>query len=110
VEAYAELVSEEVGAVANRIKRRLLMQAIGVFAVVLAVFFAAFAVMLWAAVPADSMRAPWVLIAVPALPALLAAGCYLGAKKPLEDTHGMKAIREQFAADAAMLRSVSAQT
>jgi hypothetical protein len=110
VEAYAELVTEEVGAVATRIKRRLLMQAISVFAIVFAVLLAAIALMLWAVAPVDGMRAPWMLIVVPAVPAVLAIGCYFGARKPADDTHGMKAIREQFAADAAMLRSVSAQT
>ncbi|MFL6665104.1 MAG: hypothetical protein ACJ8G7_23275 [Rhizobacter sp.] len=110
VEAYAELVAEEAGAVANRIKRRLLMQAISVFAVIFAVFLAAIALMLWAVVPTESMRAPWMLIVVPGVPAILAIGCYFGAKKPAEDSRGMKAIREQMAADAEMLRSVGAQT
>jgi len=108
VEAYAELVTEEMGAAAARMKRRMVLQAGGFAGIVLGVLFGAVALMLWAAVP--ELRAPWVLVAVPAVPLLAGIGCLVGAKKPDEETHGMKAIREQFAADAAMLRSVSAQS
>jgi hypothetical protein len=108
VEAYAQLFTEEAGAVAARIKRRMLMQVVSLAGLVLGAFFALVALMLWAAVP--ELRAPWVLVAVPGV--LLAAGvvCHVMARKPEEDSHGMKAIREQLAADAAMLRSVSAQS
>jgi fatty acid desaturase len=108
VEAYADLVSEEVGAATMRLKRRLLLQALSVFGIALAVVLAGVAVMLWAVVPTQNMQAPWVLVLVPAAPALLAGWCHFFAKVPEDDSHGMKAIREQLAADAAMLRSVSA--
>jgi Kef-type K+ transport system membrane component KefB len=108
VEAYAQLVTEEAGAMAAQIKHRVLMQVVSLAGLLLGAFFALFALMLWAAVP--ELRAPWVLVAVPAV--LLAGGivCWLMAKTPEEESHGMKAIREQLAADAAMLRSVSAQS
>ena len=108
VEAYAELVSEEVGAVAARMKRRMLLQAVSLVGIGLGLFFGVIALMLWAAVP--ELRAPWVLIAVPVVPLLVGIGCRFGANKPPEETHGMKVIREQMAADAAMLRSVGAQS
>lgn len=107
-EAYAQLVSEEVSAVAAQMKRRVLMQVVSLAGLVLGVFFALVALMLWAAVP--ELRAPWVLVAVPGV--LLAAGivCYLLAKQPAEESRGMKALREQLAADAEMLRSVGARS
>jgi uncharacterized membrane protein YqjE len=108
VEAYAELVTEEVGAVAARMKRRLVMQVVSLAGIVLAVFFGLIALMLWAAVP--ELRAPWVLVAVPVVLLVVGIACHVGAKKPAEETHGMKVIREQLAADAAMLRSVGART
>jgi uncharacterized membrane protein YqjE len=108
VEAYAELVTEEVGAAAARMKRRVMMQVVSVAGFVLGAFFALLALMLWAAVP--ELRAPWVLVAVPAVLLVGGIACRLLAKTPEEETSGMKAIREQFAADAAMLRSVSAQS
>jgi uncharacterized membrane protein YqjE len=108
VEAYAELVTEEVGAAAARMKRRVMMQVVSLAGLVLGAFFALLAVMLWAAVP--ELRAPWVLVAVPAVLLVAGIACRLLAKAPQEETSGMKAIREQFAADAAMLRSVSAQS
>ncbi|HEV7913516.1 MAG TPA: hypothetical protein VGP22_07095 [Albitalea sp.] len=108
VEAYAEMVSEEVGAVATRMKRRMLLHALSLFGIAVAVVLAGVAVMLWAAVPTENMRAPWVLLLAPAAPALLAAWCHVSAKAGKDEVHGMKAIREQLAADAAMLRSVGA--
>jgi uncharacterized membrane protein YqjE len=109
VEAYAELVTEEVGAVAARMKRRLLMQIVSVAGILLAVFFGLIALMLWAAVP--QLRAPWVLVAVPVVLLVVGIVCRMLASKPvIDETHGMQAIREQFAADAAMLRSVGAQS
>jgi uncharacterized membrane protein YqjE len=90
-------------------KRRLLMQVLSLAGIVLAVFFGLIALMLWAAVP--QLRAPWVLVAVPGVLLVVGIVCRLLASQPvIEETHGMKAIRDQFAADAAMLRSVGAQS
>jgi len=108
VEAYAELVTEELGAAATRMKRRVVMQVASLAGIVLGVFFGLIALMLWAAVP--ELRAPWVLIAVPGVLLVGGIAARLLASKPEEESSGMQAIREQFAADAAMLRSVSAQS
>jgi hypothetical protein len=107
VEAYAQLASEEAGAVAKRIKRKLLLHALSVFAIFVALVLASVGVMLWAALPAENMRAPWALLAVPAIPLLFAVWAHFSARSTKDEERGLKAIREQFAADAAMLRSVT---
>jgi hypothetical protein len=108
VEAYAELVTEEAGAVAQSVKRRMLLHAASLVGVVLGVLFGAVALMIWAAAPDDTMRAPWVLWAVPGVPLIAGIACHFMARKPAEESRGMKVIREQLAADAEMLRSVGA--
>jgi len=107
VEAYSELVAAEIGAVTAQWKRRALLQGLSAAMGILGLLFAGVALMLWAAIPAGTMSHPWALWAVPAIPLVMAAWAQLAARAPLE-VHGARRIREQLAADAAMLRSVSA--
>jgi hypothetical protein len=95
VEAYSELIAEEVGAVTTHWKKRAALHAVSLACTVVTVVLAGVAVMLWAVVPA------------PGIPFVLAVWAHFAAKAP-ETEHGFKAIREQLAADAAMLRSVTA--
>jgi hypothetical protein len=107
VEGYAELVAEEVGAATERLKRRVLLHAVSVVAILVAVLLASMALLLWAAIPLENMRAPWVLLAAPTAPALLAAWAHFAAQARSPNSDGLSAIREQLAADAAMLKSVT---
>ena len=106
VEAYSDLVSEEVAAAAGKWKRQALSYAlIGVLALVTLVL-AGVSLMLWAVTPPDSIHAPWALIIVPLVPALGAVGCWFSGRSGSK-SNGFAAIKAQLAADAAMLRSVS---
>jgi uncharacterized membrane protein YqjE len=106
VEAYSDLVSEEVAHAAGRWKRQALSFAlIGVLALVTLVL-AGVSLMLWAVTPPDNVHAPWALIIAPLLPALGAVGCWFSAKAGAKG-EGFAGIKAQLAADAAMLRSVS---
>lgn len=107
VEAYSDLVAQEVDALADGWKRRALLTVVAGVSVALALVFAGIAIMLWAVVPVDSMHSPWVLVSVPAVPLLITLGCWFGLKRTVT-TKGFKTVREQFAADVAMLREVSA--
>ena len=107
VEAYAELVTEAMGTATLRLKRRVALHALSLFGIAVAVVLAGVALMLWAVLPIENMRAPWALVVAPALPALLAVWSHFAAKVPADESHGLKVITEQFAADAAMLRGVS---
>lgn len=106
LEAYAELVGDEVGAAAVHLKRRVMLQILGVICAALAIVFAGMALMLWGALPTEGMRAPWLLILVPALPAVAALASFTAAKAgPPEGAFAN--VRRQFAADAAMLREAN---
>ncbi|HEX6703557.1 MAG TPA: phage holin family protein [Albitalea sp.] len=107
VEAYAELMSEEAGAVAKRLKRKVVLHAVSGFFGFLAVILACVGLMLWAALPIEDMRAPWALLLIPAIAVLGAVAAHIAAKSRAEEGRGMQAVREQMAADAAMLRSVT---
>jgi hypothetical protein len=107
VEAYSEMVAEEVGAVASQWKRRMALHALSLACIIIAAVLVGVSLMLWAVVPTENMNAPWALIATPAIPIVLALWSHMAASAPTAD-HGFKAIREQLAADVAMLRSVSA--
>jgi hypothetical protein len=107
VEAYAELMSEEAGAVAQRFKRRMVLHALSGLCAFLAVIMACVGLMLWAALPIEDMRAPWALLLVPGIAAVAALLAHFAAKAGADEGRGFNKIREQMAADAAMLRSVT---
>ena len=102
-EAYAELVTVEVGAASAGWTRRVVLSAAGLCGLGVAGVLAGVACMLWAALPAPGMQASWALIVVPLLPLAGALGC-LG----LARAHGrgatFDALRRQVQADLAMLR------
>jgi hypothetical protein len=108
VEAYSELVAEEVGAVTTQWKRRAVLHAASLGCMVIAVMLIGMGLMLWAAVPIEGMNHPWALVIIPAVPLIAGIWAHFAAKAPVAE-HGFKTIREQLAADAAMLRSVTAQ-
>ncbi len=106
VEAYTELVGEEMAGAVTQWKRQALSAVVIVVCALLAALFAGVSLMLWATTPPEGIHAPWALIIVPLLPALLAAGAWLTARAGHKG-NGFAAIKAQLAADAAMLRSVS---
>jgi uncharacterized membrane protein YqjE len=107
VEAYSELVGEEMGNAITQWKRTVVAAALlGVLGLV-TLALAGVAVMLWAVTPPENLHAPWALVIVPLAPALVAAGFWFSAKAAGDKNQGFAAIKAQIAADAAMLRSVS---
>ena len=105
VEAYADLVTEELGHVSNAFKRRTLLQAVALCSVVVAAVLAGVALMLWAVVPRAEMPAPWALVAAPLLPVAMAIGCLAAARR--KSTESFDNLRKQVKADIGMLREVS---
>jgi uncharacterized membrane protein YqjE len=61
--------------------------------------------MVWATVPENAIRWPWMLVAVPLVPGLAALVCLRKLQPPLEEKPFAK-VRRQIAADLQMLREV----
>ena len=105
-ESYADLVGEELGKTTAVWKRRVLLNATALCLVGVAAVLGGVALMLWAALPAISIHAPWALVAAPALPALAALWCGYEGQRETDDV--FKELKEQIATDLLMLRQVSA--
>ncbi len=109
VEAYAELVGDEVGKASTAwIKRLALYGAAGVFGA-LGIVFVGVALMLWGSVPASGMLAPWLLVVVPLVPLVLAGVCIAMATTKSGPSAFQK-IKTQFSADLSLLREVGASS
>ena len=104
-EAYAELVAEELGKTGALWKRRVLLGAMAVILVAVAVMLSGVALMLWAVTPDAKILAPWALFVAPAVPALAAVCCMFAAPRDTGEVFGD--LKQQAAADLAMLREVS---
>jgi hypothetical protein len=106
--AYAALASLEARAVGLAWRRRVVALAACAALGLLALAFTGLAVMLVAAVPWHTMPAPWVLVG---LPAALWVACgllwWLGATQP--SVQAFAHLRQQWAADAQLMRDVASQ-
>ena len=103
VEAYAELVSEEVKKAGSAWALRIGLYAAALCLAVMGLIFTGVAIMLWGAQPTADYTAGWVLIVVPLVTFALAAICIVVAmSKPIESA--LDNVAKQLDADMAMLR------
>jgi len=104
VSAYTDLLAEELTSTAGLLKRRMALQLVALAAAAVGAVLAGVAVLLWGALPAESIRAPWLLILTPLLPWAIAlwASALSGA---VASGDLLVTFRRQLADDAAMLRS-----
>jgi hypothetical protein len=107
-QAYVALLSEQVGEVADSLKKRAVLAVAGLVALLVGLVLAGVAFMLWGATPDGSMRAPWALFVGPLLPLGAGIGCLLAAKG-MEMTSPLEKVREQINADIGMLHEASTQ-
>ena len=106
-QAYAELVAAGLPRAAAAFKRQALLTALTAAGLLAATLLAGVALMLWAALPALAMPAPWLLVVVPLLPALAGIACGMAARAPAEPKL-LGELERQVSADLAMLRDVAA--
>ena len=107
VEAYADMVGDEVKKTGAAWSMRLGLYAAALCLVGVGLVLTGVALMLWAALPPSGFQAPWVLVVVPLVTFVLAGACVLIARrKPAES--GFDNVKKQLSADMAMLREVSA--
>lgn len=105
--AYAGLLSEEVAITSSGLQRRVALLLAGGACLMVAATLSGVALMLWAALGESGIRWPWLLVLVPALPALLGAGL-LWRAQARPSTVPFDTLRRQLAEDAALLRSTAA--
>ncbi len=104
--AYGQLIAVQAQAAADDLRRRALLGSVAAVAAALGLGLAGVALLLVGAVPLMTMPMPWMLPAVPMLPLLVAVGCALQIRL-MEKPSTLAPLREQFAADAALLRESS---
>lgn len=107
-EAYAGLVSEEILRAVAGVKKRVVLSAVAIGLLGLAVVFGGIALMLWAAIPVASMAAPWALLAVPGVPALMGVVCLLLGRG--EPEAAFSELKQQMTADMDLLRGAGRTT
>jgi len=107
VEAYTELIGAEVQKTTKSWVSRAVLFAAAAFLLLIGVVFLGVALMLWAVVPSDSMNVPWLLVLVPVVPLLAGVFCVMRARAAPKQS-AFETVKEQFNADFAMLREVSA--
>ena len=107
VEAYAELVGDEVKKTGSAWSLRLGLYLAALALLGVGLVLSGVAVMLWAALPPAGIHEPWVLVAVPAASLLGVVVCVIAARRnPVENAFDN--VKKQLNADMAMLREVSA--
>lgn len=105
-QAYAELAALECRSATQAWSKQALLWGVAAIGLLLAATLAGVALMLAATLPQDQMHAPWALVLVPAVPAVLTAACLIILK--MDSTQAaFHHLRLQVKADAAMLREVS---
>lgn len=105
--AYAELAAAEAQQLGLRLKRQLVLALAGAICALLGVGLAGAAALLAAAVPVQTMPAPWVLWLVPAAPLAVAVLCALLLWR-MQSAPAFALLRSQFTADAQLLTEVAA--
>ena len=107
VEAYAELVGDEVSKASTGWVTRIGLYAAAAMMLGICLVLAGASVLLWAALPTAIHTAPWAMVVTPLVPLVVAVACVVMARsKPTQS--GFDTVRRQLSADMAMLREVSA--
>jgi hypothetical protein len=107
VEAYAELVGDEVRKTGSAWGLRIGLYLAALALLGVGLVLTGVAVMLWAALPPVGIHEPWLLVAVPAASLVAAGVCAILARRnPVENAFDK--VKQQLNADMAMLREVSA--
>lgn len=107
VEAYTELIGAEVEKTSKRWVSRAVYYAAAAGLLFFGIVFTGVALMLWAVVPSDNMNMPWLLVVVPLVPLVGGGFCFFRASAEPQQS-AFDTVKQQFSADLAMLREVSA--
>lgn len=100
---YVDLVGVQAAEAVKGLRTRAVLAVCMVVALLVAVMLSGVALLMLAVMPLERMVYPWLLLIVPGVPWLIAAGCGLGLRAQTAVRH-FDPVREQFAADAALLK------
>lgn len=107
VGAYAELAAAEASQAVDQARNKVIVGAAAAVLVLVGLMLAGVAALLCAALPLTAMPAPWLLVAVPALPLLAAVAAALWLRsRPARTSFAL--LREQMARDSALVREAHA--
>jgi hypothetical protein len=106
VEAYAELVGEEISKVSSGWIRRIALWAVAGLLAAIGLVLLGVALIVWAATPDGDLRSVWLLVAVPVVPLVGAGICAMSARAHTIG-NAFDTVKAQLNADMAMLREVS---
>ena len=104
---YAQLIGAQADDALATLRRRAALLAGLAGGLLLGLGLAGTAGLLAAVLRWETMPAPWLLVAIPALPLALAAACWAALRR-LPAAWSAELLREQVAADAALLREAGA--
>lgn len=104
--AYADLATVQAGEALDSLRIRAVLLAGMSVGVLLGVGLGGVALMLLTVTPIERMQMPWMLVAVPLTPLLLALVCGLQLRAHIPG-QAFEPLREQFAADAALLKEAA---
>lgn len=110
LQSYAELLGEEVGSFQDQFKRHWVMFAVLALLVTVTLILSGVGLMLWLVTPTaqlQQLQLPWALWLVPFGMTALCVTIAVIMKKE-ERTPGFQALRQQIAADMAMLKQATA--
>lgn len=105
LEAYAELLGEEVGKSTAVWKRRILLGVVGALLLIIGIVLGGVALMLWGVIPPGNVHSPWVLWAGPLAPFGVGVLCLLMSSSKAEGS-AFRSVKQQLSADLRMLREV----
>jgi type IV secretory pathway VirB3-like protein len=106
-QAYVGLLSAELVDASALWQRRLWLNALLLSCLGVSLVLAGVALMLWAVIPIEFMRAPWALLLVPMVPAGAALWCLRQVRAQRSDAAFVDLLN-QVRADLAMLREMAA--
>jgi uncharacterized membrane protein YqjE len=105
--AYGQLAAVQAQAAAVQLQRRAVLAGVVSLSAALGMGLAGVALLLVGVVPLQAMPAPWLLGVVPLVPLAVAAFCWMRLRA-VKEASALAPLREQFAADAALLREAGA--
>jgi TRAP-type C4-dicarboxylate transport system permease small subunit len=106
VQGYGRLLALESAQLAAAVRRRAVLYLAASGLGLLAAGLAGVASLIWASTPARGIAEPWVFVAVPLLPAVLAVACLVAARR-VPRLRPFAQLQKELTSDCAMLRDVS---